>query len=115
MSENNLVVLNGHALRVTTFERMLQIARSRGVVVGQDTSPSSGEKVKASLSSRIDKSKFNALLEEMSDDQLKATAIALMFDTKVQEAVKMYHKSVAHYTQAASIAYQLDKRGISLY
>jgi len=110
-----IIVVNGHALSTSTFERMLQIAKSRGVIVGSDINPSSGEAVKTSLASRINKSKFNALLEDMSDDQLKATAIALMFDTKVQEAVKMYHKSVTHYTQAASIAYQLDRRGINLY
>jgi hypothetical protein len=115
MQQNNLVVLNGHALSTSTFEKMTMLANARGVKIGSDISPSSGEKVKEPLASRIKKSKFNALLEDMSDDQLKATAIALMFDTKIQEAVKMYHTAVGHYTQAASIAYQLDKRGIKLY
>lgn len=109
-----LVVLNGHALSDDTFQRMVNIAKSRGVDIGADINPSSSEKVKTPLSQRVKKSKFNALLETMTDDQLKATAVALMFDTKVQEAVKMYHQSVANYTQAASIAYQLDKRGIKL-
>ena len=112
--KKDLVLIKGHALSVDTFDRMVSLAKLHGVNIGNDVSPSSGEKVKTSLSSRINKSKFNALLETMSDDQLKATAVALMFDTKVQEAVKMYHQSVAHYAQAASIAYQLDKRGIKI-
>lgn len=109
-----LVELNGHALSVDTFQRMVDIAKTRGVDVGEDKHPASLGAVKTPLAQRIKKSKFNALLESMTDDQLKATAVALMFDTKVQEAVKMYHQSVANYVQAASIAYQLDKRGIKL-
>jgi hypothetical protein len=110
----NLVVIEGHALSIDTFERMLSIARSKGVKVGPDINPSSLDPVTTSLAKRIKKSKFNALLETMTDEQLKATAVALMFDTKVQKAVQLYHKSVVHYAQAASIAYQLDKRGIKI-
>lgn len=97
----NLVVIDGHALTVNTFERILQVAKSRGVQLGGDFNPT-----------RIKKSKFNSLLDEMTDDQLKATAVALLFDTKVQAAVKMFHTSVANYAQVAAIAYQLNKRNI---
>lgn len=114
MQEKALIVVNGHPLPRDTLERMLALAKMRGVIVGADVGPVDGEPVKTPLATRIAKSKFNALLDDMSDDQLKATAIALMFDTKVQEAVKAYHKSVAHYAQAAAIAYQLDRRGIKL-
>lgn len=108
----NLVVIDGHALSINTFERILQIAKSRGVRLGGDFNPSSLEVVKTPLDTRIKKSKFNSLLEEMSDDQLKATAVALLFDTKVQAAVKMFHTSVANYAQVAAIAHQLNKRNI---
>lgn len=79
-----------------------------------DVNPSSGLPVTAPLNKRVERSKFNALLDEMTDEEIKMTAFCLCFNERVQDAVKSYHKSVGHYTQIASIVFQMEKRGIKI-
>lgn len=79
-----------------------------------DINPSSMEPAKTPLVDRVNKSKFNAILESMSDDEVKATAFALCFNQKLQEAIQCYHNSVEHYAQVAAITLQLSKRGITI-
>ena len=109
-----IMVIDNHALNASEFEKIVNLAKTKGNIVGGDFSPSTGDVVKSPPSGRVAKSKFYALLKEMSDDQIKATAVALLFDTKVQAAVKAYHKSVVHYTQATAIALELSRRGITV-
>ena len=77
-----------------------------------DYCPSTMQAVKTPLKKRIRRSKFNALLEEMSDEELRIVAGAILFSEKIQLAMAMYHGSVGNYTQAAALAEQMHKRGI---
>lgn len=94
-------------------ERLASLAEKVGtgsiLDVGPDLKP-----VKAPLEKRVARSKFNSLLDEMTDEELKMTAFALCFNDRVQRAVKCYHNSVEHYTQIASLVHQLEKRGITI-
>lgn len=114
MDQSSIVTIENTAVSKDLFRRLCKLAKAKGVNVGEDIAPNNLETVKSPLEKRIKASKFNALLETMTDEQVMATAVALLFDTKVQDAVRMYHTSVANYTQVAAIAYHLEKRNIDI-
>ena len=73
-----------------------------------------GEEAKTQLVTRIKKSKFTKIISGMTDEDLKLTAYALCFNDTVAEAVKCYHTSVTNYVQIASLANELEQRGIEI-
>ena len=93
-----------------TIDRKLSIMRA----AGKDISPSTLEQSKTPLSKRIKKSKFNKLISEMTDNDLKLTAYAICFNDDVAKAVKCYHTSVTNYVQVAALVKELESRDITI-
>lgn len=108
MSDTTTVVPQGVALPA-----LRDCSNFKALCLGRpDKNPSNGDDVKTPVEERLKRSKFSALLATMSDEQLKATTVALLFDDKVKEAVKMWHTSRAHYVMLAALALHLESRGI---
>lgn len=79
-----------------------------------DTNPADMVPAKTPLPTRLKRSKFAKLVRGMSDDDIKATAYALIFSEDVAKAIKMYHTSVSNYTQIVALLYELDARDITI-
>ena len=65
---------------------------------------------KTPIEQRCKRSKFNNMIVNFTDEQLKALIYCLIFDKQVKNAIDCYSKSVSHEVQLYCLQKEYDKR-----
>lgn len=66
------------------------------------------------LKKKLKRSKFNAMVQDMSDIQIKALYYCLIYDQDICDAIKCFEQAVEHGTQLEALKRSFAERGIDL-